>query len=65
MLANRHLTGLTWFPIVLYYIKVGFITVLVILVPELLRVHTVLLDYLRNIVATVLHIFVCIINGEY
>ena len=21
MLANRHLTGLTWFPIVLYYIK--------------------------------------------
>ena len=23
-----------------------------------------LLDYLRNIVATVLHIFVCIINGE-
>ena len=29
-----------------------------VLVPELIRVHTVLLDYLRNIVATVLHIFV-------
>ena len=28
-----------------------------VLVPEVLRVHTVLLDYLRNIVATVLHIY--------
>ena len=36
-----------------------------VLVPELLRVHTVLLDYLRNIVATVLHIFIRIINGEH
>ena len=38
--------------------------VFLVLVTELLRVNTVLLDYMRNIVATVLHIFVHIINGE-
>ena len=61
--ANRHLTGLTWFPIVLYHIKQDYHCISHSC-PELLRVYTTLLDYLRNIVTTVLHKFVCIINGE-